>query len=113
MMNLLFRLGKGAIVLGLAVGLSLVLWALTYPAHHAEAQRLMKLGTLLTLMSWVSLLGWFLFVRGHTLLDVYRSGYRTGRRDANAQLLEEGLLLVTKAEQDAADLYEDDTKGNS
>jgi hypothetical protein len=73
----------------------------------------MLMGMVTSLFGWVAILGWFLFVRGHTLLDVYRSGYRTGRRDANAHLLEDGLYLVSKAEQDAADAYEDNGNGNS
>lgn len=42
------------------------------------------------------------------LVRAYRAGYRAGRNDASVKLLECGLWLATKAEEDAAALAADD-----
>jgi hypothetical protein len=109
--NLLLRSGKAAALSALVLGLSLFVYGFAHPTDDHYGTRVMLVGVVVALFGWGAILSWLVFARGHTLLDVYRSGYRTGRRDSQEQLLEDGLYLISKAEHDAERAY--DANGDS
>lgn len=82
-----------------------VVVAIGWTAHEL---RLLLVGvTVGTTSAFSSVFVWA-FGRVKCMLDVYRLGYRQGRRDANAKLFEDGVWLSEKAEADARAAYDDD-----
>lgn len=63
--------------------------------------REMILGLVVALLGALVSFGMWVWGRFRVLRDAYVMGYRHGRRDANAQLLEDGLWLADRSEQHA------------
>jgi hypothetical protein len=63
--------------------------------------RAVEIGGTLALGCWVTGIAVWAFGRANCMINAYRAGYRAGRNDANTKLLEDGLWLSAKAEQDA------------
>lgn len=64
--------------------------------------RFALLGAILFTLATAHLMTMWWVGRVKSLHSVYRMGYRHGRRDANAQLLEDGLWLADRAEGSAS-----------
>lgn len=82
--------GCGSIVVALGWGMG---------AHHPV--EVVGIGLMLVCVGMIALIAWWAVGRCKTLHDVYTLGYRQGRRDANAQLLEDGVWLSDVAEASA------------
>lgn len=89
------------IVLGVAgvIGVTAVsILAYGWIAH--DLRHMIAGATVAVVASLTSLVVWS-FGRINCMVRAYRMGYRTGRNDANARLLEDGFWISEKAEEDA------------
>lgn len=75
----------------------LLMWA----GAAMHDRRLLIVGSTVAIGSWVTGVAMWVFGRTNCMVNAYRAGYRAGRNDANARLLEDGLWLSEKAEEDA------------
>jgi hypothetical protein len=96
MMASRYAVSWGASLLGFALGATVLIWGVA--TQHGRA---VEIGGTLAVGCWVTGIAVWAFGRANCMINAYRAGYRAGRNDANSKLLEDGLWLSAKAEQDA------------